>query len=95
MAEELWRHPDPTGTPMWRFLQRVNEKYALKLEDYQGLYKWSVDNVGLFWEECWDFVGVQADVQGKVRLGLFHVVRVGGTPRRITDDLHVGVMRCP
>jgi hypothetical protein len=67
MAELLWKHPDPTSTPMWDFLSRVNEKHGLQLKDYQGLYAWSVDNVGLFWEECWQFVGIQAELNGKVR----------------------------
>ena len=60
--EELWRHPDPTSTPMWRFLCRVRDKHGLPSDDYQSLYAWSVDNVGAFWEECWDFVGVVASV---------------------------------
>ena len=66
-AEELWRHPDPTSTPMWQFIQRVNEKHALELADYQGLYKWSIENVAQFWEECWDFVGIEAsNARGEV-----------------------------
>lgn len=67
MAELLWKHPDPTSTPMWDFLSRVNEKHGLQLKDYQGLYAWSVDNVGLFWEECWQFVGIQAELNGKLQ----------------------------
>ena len=59
-AEELWRHPDPTATPMWQFIQRVNEKHGLGLKDYQGLYEWSISSVGQFWEACWDFVGIEA-----------------------------------
>lgn len=62
MAEVLWRHPDPTSTPMWRFLQKVKEKYGLKEDTYESLYAWSVENVGEFWEECWDFVGIEASV---------------------------------
>ena len=59
-AGELWRHPDPTSTPMWRFLQQVNSRHNLQLEDYQGLYRWSVEEVALFWEEVWHFVGITA-----------------------------------
>lgn len=59
-AEELWRHSDPKSTPMWRFIQHVNEKYGLKLDDYPGLYKWSIENVGPFWEEVWQFTGIKA-----------------------------------
>ncbi|GKT51606.1 malonamoyl-CoA synthetase vrtB [Colletotrichum spaethianum] len=57
---ELWRHPDPTSTPMWAFLLRVNSKYGLELADYPGLYKWSIENVAEFWEEVWHFVGITA-----------------------------------
>ncbi|KAK2034231.1 acetoacetate-CoA ligase [Colletotrichum zoysiae] len=57
---ELWRHPDPTSTPMWQFLLRVNSKYGLELADYPGLYKWSIENVAEFWEEVWHFVGITA-----------------------------------
>lgn len=59
-AEVLWRHPDPESTPMWRFIQHVNEKYGLRLEGYPGLYKWSIENVAQFWEEVWHFVGIKA-----------------------------------
>jgi acetoacetyl-CoA synthetase len=62
VADVLWTHPDPTSTPMWHFLQRVNTKYDLQLKDYQGLYQWSVDQIGPFWEETWEFVGIKASV---------------------------------
>lgn len=57
---ELWRHGDPTSTEMWRFLSHINATYNLSLNDYPGLYKWSVDNVADFWKECWEFVGIKA-----------------------------------
>ncbi len=57
---ELWRHENPTGTQMWKFLQHVNAKYGLSLNDYPSLYRWSVDNVAAFWEEVWDFTGIKA-----------------------------------
>ncbi|KAL2124807.1 hypothetical protein VTJ04DRAFT_1172 [Mycothermus thermophilus] len=59
-AAELWRHPHPEGTQMWKFLNHVNTKYGLDLKDYQELYKWSVDNVADFWGEVWNFVGIKA-----------------------------------
>ena len=61
-VEELWRHPDPTSTPMWQFLQGVNKKHGLQFQNYRDLYKWSVDDVALFWEEVWHFVGVNASI---------------------------------
>ena len=68
---ELWRHGDPTATEMWRFLQHVNAAYSLDLNDYPGLYKWSVDNVADFWKECWHFVGIKAS-QPFAEVGLSH-----------------------
>ncbi|KOS20981.1 Acetoacetyl-CoA synthetase [Escovopsis weberi] len=59
-AEKLWRHPDPTSTPMWHFLETVNKKHNLQLKDYQDLYQWSIDDVPSFWEEVWHFVGIVA-----------------------------------
>ena len=61
MAEVIWRHPDPESTQMWKFMQHVNKKFDLRLDDYQGLYKWSIDNVGDFWGEVWDFLGIVAE----------------------------------
>ena len=57
---ELWRHSDPDSTPMARFMRHVNSKYGLSLSDYPTLYRWSVDNVAEFWEECWHFCGIRA-----------------------------------
>ncbi|RBQ72536.1 hypothetical protein VDGD_09589 [Verticillium dahliae] len=60
LTRELWRHPDPTSTPLWAFTRRVNEKYDLQLNDYPAVYQWSIDNVAAFWEEVWHFSGVKA-----------------------------------
>lgn len=62
VAQELWRHPDPTSVPMWGFLTEVDDRHGLALKDYSDLYRWSVDNVDVFWEEVWRFVGVKASV---------------------------------
>lgn len=59
-AVELWRHSDPTSTQMYRFLQHVKTKYQLDINDYPGLYKWSIENVGEFWEEVWHFCNIKA-----------------------------------
>jgi hypothetical protein len=57
---ELWRHPNPTSTPMWRFIQHVNAKYGFQINDYAELYRWSIADVGSFWEEVWHFGGILA-----------------------------------
>lgn len=38
----------------------MNTTYNLNLEDYPGLYKWSIENVAEFWNECWHFIGIKA-----------------------------------
>lgn len=81
LGEVLWTHPDPTSTPMWRFLQLVNEKHGLQLKDYRDLYRWSVDDVALFWEEVWHFVGITASQP-------FHKVRNGCLNCSYTDLPH-------
>ncbi|KAK3322185.1 acetoacetate-CoA ligase-like protein [Apodospora peruviana] len=59
-APELWRHASPQSTQMWKFLQHVNSKYGLDIDDYPTLYKWSVENVAAFWDEVWHFAGVKS-----------------------------------
>ncbi|KXJ97675.1 hypothetical protein Micbo1qcDRAFT_143203 [Microdochium bolleyi] len=59
-AAELWRHPDPASTHMYKFLQSVKSKYSLDIDDYPGLYKWSVENIADFWDQVWQFCGITA-----------------------------------
>lgn len=64
---ELWRHPDPEATQMHGFKEFVNAKYGLQLHHYEDLHKWSVENLGDFWSEVWDFVGIRGEKgQGEV-----------------------------
>lgn len=58
--EVLWTPPKPRATPMWRFIERVNEKHGLAIADYEALLKWSVENVAAFWEEVWLFFEIKA-----------------------------------
>ena len=59
-AKLLWRHPSPRSTPMFRFMDSVNQKYGLQLSNYHELHKWSVDHFDKFWGRVWHFVGVRA-----------------------------------
>ena len=58
---ELWRHADPESTQMYEFKMRIEHKYGLTLDHYEDLHKWSVGNIGAFWSEVWDYVGVQGE----------------------------------
>jgi acetoacetyl-CoA synthetase len=58
--QKLWEHPNPTGTPMYKFVQDLNKKYDLSLRGYDELHKWSIDNIAKFWEEVWHSTGIKA-----------------------------------
>ncbi|PHH60250.1 hypothetical protein CDD81_1909 [Ophiocordyceps australis] len=67
-SDELWRHPDPRSTPMWQFLLFVNDRHGLDLADYPSLYTWSITDVGLFWDDVWNFVGIVASQRSQQAL---------------------------
>lgn len=62
-SKMLWKHPAPMSTPMFKFMENVNQKYGLQLSSYEELHRWSVDNIGKFWGRVWGFVGVRAEEQ--------------------------------
>jgi len=43
-----------------RFINLVNEKHSLKIDSYDGLYDWSVENIPDFWAAAWEFLGIKA-----------------------------------
>lgn len=59
-VEKLWEHPNPESTEMYRFKAHVSRKHNVELNDYHGLWQWSVDNIPEFWGEVWDYTGVRA-----------------------------------
>lgn len=59
----LWKHPSPMSTPMFQFLNHVNQKFGLQLSNYEELHKWSTDHVAKFWGRVWSFVGIKAENQ--------------------------------
>ncbi|RWA08161.1 hypothetical protein EKO27_g6943 [Xylaria grammica] len=46
---ELWRHADPQSTLIFAFLDHVKNKYQLDIDDYPGLWDWSIKNPSDFW----------------------------------------------
>lgn len=59
-APILWRHADPSGTPLAKFMRHVSQRHPeLKLECYRTLYEWSIDDITGFWAAVWDFCGVR------------------------------------
>ena len=60
MTELLWQ-PSPErarGTQLHRFLESVRERRAPGIEDYEGLYRWSIEKPAEFWSAVWDFCAV-------------------------------------
>ena len=58
---------------MYQYMQRVNSAHGLHLSTYPELYQWSIDNIDLFWQSVWDFVGVRA--QGRATRVSHHPVK--------------------
>lgn len=63
MRKLLWRPSEDyvRNSNMAQFMQAVNKKYDLQLDDYAGLYRWSVDNIELFWGFLWDWLSVRCE----------------------------------
>jgi acetoacetyl-CoA synthetase len=47
----LWEHPDPKSTNAWKFMQTINDKYGLHMQNWDDLHSWSVKSNSSFWEE--------------------------------------------
>jgi acetoacetyl-CoA synthetase len=57
---QLWRHPKPETTELYKFLQHIAKHHSLKSHSYHDLWQWSIDNPAAFWQEIWDFTGIKA-----------------------------------
>lgn len=51
MPTKLWEHPNPKSTNAWAFIQAVNRKHGLHLQNWDDLHEWSVKSNSTFWEE--------------------------------------------
>jgi len=62
MTGLLWKPSEERikNSNMYRFLLFINERYRLNLNDYDGLYRWSIDHIPDFWASVWDFGGIKA-----------------------------------
>ena len=55
----LWRHPHPESTNTHAFKTSIEQRYHLRLDDYEALRRWSVDNLSAFWEEVAIFTKIR------------------------------------
>lgn len=60
ISQKLWEHSDPTSTRTFEFKRLIETKYNTKLQTYENLRLWSINNLNPFWEEVWHFTGIKA-----------------------------------
>ncbi len=53
----LWTPSEKTirSSQMFKFMQNINEKYSLNLDNFAKLHIWSIENKSEFWSCIWDF----------------------------------------
>ena len=69
----------PTSTPLWTptpgriadalitaFARRVEARHGLRFDDYDALWRWSIDHPGPFWRAVWEDAGILGDPGGRV-----------------------------
>jgi acetoacetyl-CoA synthetase len=61
MSKMLWQPSEEriTQSNMYRFIQFVNGRFNLNLNQYAELYEWSVNNISDFWACMWDFAEIR------------------------------------
>ena len=62
MTRLLWKPSEERikSSNIYRFLLFINERYGLNLNDYDGLWRWSIDHIPEFWASMWDFGEIKA-----------------------------------
>ncbi len=56
-------------TEIGRYLRWLERERGLRFTDYQGLWRWSVEDLSGFWSSIWDFFGVRAHTPPTATLG--------------------------
>lgn len=59
----LWqpRTEQIQATAMHQFMQAMNTKHQLDMDSYLDLWRWSVDELDVFWTEIWDYFDIIGD----------------------------------
>jgi acetoacetyl-CoA synthetase len=63
--QPLWQpsEEERERTEMWRFMRWAGERHragGVPFNDYDELWRWSVDELEAFWADIWEFCGVRA-----------------------------------
>ncbi len=77
MTEPLWA-PDEArcrATRLYDFMQTLNQRHQLDLNNYQALHQWSTEHSETFWSDLWDYAGIIGDKGNRV---LEHPERMPG-----------------
>ncbi|HEX5417581.1 MAG TPA: AMP-binding protein, partial [Chloroflexota bacterium] len=63
VPEKLWEPPAALveNSRLTEFRRWLEAERGLSLTDYEGLWRWSVDDLEGFWRAIWDFFDVRAD----------------------------------
>ncbi len=58
--ELLWKPTQKRvkNTSLFKFIEHVNTKRKEKIDSFESLHKWSVENRNYFWDEVWNFYNV-------------------------------------
>ena len=46
------------NTSLFKFIKHVNIQHNQKIDNFEALHKWSVENRNYFWDEVWNFYNV-------------------------------------
>jgi acetoacetyl-CoA synthetase len=58
----LWRCPPERldASPLSAFMRFLDREHSARFEDYNQLWRWSVDNLETFWESVWRFFDLRS-----------------------------------
>ena len=46
------------NTSLFTFIRHVNKQHKEKINNFEALHRWSVENRNYFWDEVWNFFNV-------------------------------------
>ncbi|RDL36366.1 Acetyl-CoA synthetase-like protein [Venustampulla echinocandica] len=58
VPRELWKHPNPESTEMYKMMQQINQKHNLNLNTFWELYQYSISNRAQFWDQCFQSLDI-------------------------------------
>ena len=66
MTDPLWRPSieKTASTNLTAFTKKLEQDYALSLQDYDALHRFSLEAKEAFWTAVWDFAGIIAESRG-------------------------------